>query len=120
MTREDALTELNLSGVAGDDDIERAYRRMVRRYPPEFNPERFQKIDDAYRFLSSLSDMMERLLSPSAATGVSVADFRFSMALDPGAAEAALASLMRSARLEALWPTKQKKQSNRRDQDCPF
>ena len=104
MTRQDALNELNLAEKAGSEDIEHAYRRLVRRYPPEFNSERFQKIDEAYRFLTSLPDMIERLLSPSAGGGVSVSDFLFSADLQPEAVDDALKSLMRGARMTALWP----------------
>jgi hypothetical protein len=107
VTRQDALNELNLTDKAGKEEIEQAYRRLVRRYPPEFNPERFRKIDDAYRFLTSLPDMIERLLSPSAGAGVSVSDFRFSAALPPEAVDEALKSLTRGARIAALWPAGQ-------------
>ena len=104
MTRQDALNELNLTEKAGSEDIENAYRRMVRRYPPEFNPERFQKIDEAYRFLSSFSDMIARLLSPAAGSGVSAAELRFSAALPPEAVDEALAGVARAARMASLWP----------------
>jgi hypothetical protein len=107
VTRHDALKELNLSEKAVDEDVEQAYRRLVRRYPPEFNPERFQNIDSAYRFLTSLPDMIEQLLSPSAGSGVSVSDFRFSTILPPEAVDAALATLSRSTRMAALWPVGQ-------------
>jgi hypothetical protein len=105
VTRQDALNELNLPEKAGDEDIEQAYRRLVRRYPPEFNPERFQKIDEAYRFLTSLPDMIEQLLSPSTGGGISASDFRFSTVLPPEAANEALASLLRGTRVAVLWPT---------------
>lgn len=105
MTRQDALNELNLPEKGGNEEIEQAYRRLVRRYPPEFNPEKFQKIDDAYRFLTSLPDMIERLLSPSAGSGISVQDFPFSVVLPPEAVDDAVASLSRGARMVALWPT---------------
>ena len=34
MTREEALTQLTLPPSAGKEEIEQAYQRMVRRYPP--------------------------------------------------------------------------------------
>lgn len=105
MTRQDALNELNLPDKAGDEEIEQAYRRLVRRYPPEFNPEKFQKIDEAYRFLTSLPDMIERLLSQSVGGGLSLSDFRFSASLPPEAVDDALASLSRGSRMAALWST---------------
>ncbi len=107
MTRQDALNELNLPEKAGDEEMEQAYRRLVRRYPPEFNPERFQKIDEAYRFLTSLPDMIERLISPSVGVGLSSSDFQFSSILPPEAVDEALASLSRGGRMTALWPTGQ-------------
>jgi len=107
VTRQDALNELNLPEKAGDEDVEQAYRRLVRRYPPEFNPEKFQKIDEAYRFLTSLPDMVERLLSPPVGGGLSLSDFRFSGVLSPEAVDEALASLSWGARMAALWPTGQ-------------
>jgi hypothetical protein len=65
MTREEALQNLNLPLDADPEAIEKAYRRLVRRYPPEFQPERFRIIDDSYRQLTSLPTMIQMLLSPS-------------------------------------------------------
>lgn len=65
MTREEALRNLNLPVDAPDETIEKAYQRLVRRYPPEFQPDKFRLIDDSYRQLTSLPAMLERLLSPS-------------------------------------------------------
>lgn len=107
MTRQDAFNELNLPEKAGDEEMEQAYRRLVRRYPPEFNPERFQKIDEAYRFLTSLPDMIERLISPSVGVGLSSSDFQFSSILPPEAVDEALASLSRGGLMAALWSTGQ-------------
>ena len=104
MTRGEALKELNLANEAAGEEIERAYLRLVRRYPPEFQPERFQKVDEAYRFLTSLPDMIEQLLSPSAGTGLGADDFQFSAALPAEAVEKALAALTRGAAIAALWP----------------
>lgn len=64
MTREEALQNLNLPLDADPEAIERAYQRLVRRYPPEFHPDRFRTIDDSYRQLSSLPAMIEKLLAP--------------------------------------------------------
>jgi curved DNA-binding protein CbpA len=41
------------------DRIGRAYRTLVRRYPPELNPERFARIQSAYDLLRSLGRRME-------------------------------------------------------------
>lgn len=55
MTKEKALATLNLTPPAGREEIEKAYQRLVRRYPPEFHPEKFRTLDEAYRFLTSLA-----------------------------------------------------------------
>ena len=107
MTRLDALSELNLADNASREDVEQADRRLVRRFPPEFNPAKFQKRDDAYRFLTSLPDMVERLLSPTAGSGITLSDFQLSVALPPNAVDKALASLSRQAKMAELWPTGQ-------------
>jgi DnaJ-class molecular chaperone len=65
MTREGALKNLNLPPEADSEAIEKAYQRLARRYPPEFQPEKFRIIDESYRQLTSLPEMLERLLSPS-------------------------------------------------------
>jgi hypothetical protein len=65
MTREEALQNLNLPPDAGPEAIEKAYQRLVRRYPPEFHPDRFRTIDQSYRQLKSLPAMIEKLLAPA-------------------------------------------------------
>lgn len=65
MTREQALTNLQLSAAATREDIEQAYQKLVRRYPPEFHPERFRRVDESYRFLTSLPFMVAKLLAPT-------------------------------------------------------
>lgn len=65
MTREEALQQLNLPPDADQEAIEKAYQRMVRRYPPEFHPDKFRIVDDCYRQLTSLPAMIEKLLSPA-------------------------------------------------------
>jgi hypothetical protein len=64
MTREEALKNLNLPLEAHPETIEKAYQRLARRYPPEFQPEKFRVIDESYRQLTSLPEMLDRLLSP--------------------------------------------------------
>jgi hypothetical protein len=105
MIRGDALKELNLEEKAQGAEIEETYLRLVRRYPPEFNPERFQKIDEAYRFLTSLPDMIEQLLSPSAGSGLVPADFNFYATLPPETVAKAIAELSRGEAMAALWPS---------------
>lgn len=65
MTRDEALGILNIGENASKDAIEQAYRKLVRRYPPEFHPDRFRDIDDAYRFLTSFPAMLDSFLSRS-------------------------------------------------------
>ena len=55
MTKEKALAVLNLFPPASQEEIEKAYQRLVRRYPREFHPEKFRALDEAYRFLTSLA-----------------------------------------------------------------
>ena len=63
MTREDALQRLKLDPTATKAEIETAYHKLVRRYPPEFHPEKFREIDEAFRFLISFPVMVGRLLT---------------------------------------------------------
>jgi curved DNA-binding protein CbpA len=65
MTREEALQNLNLPPDADSEAVEKAYQRLVRRYPPEFHPEKFRILDESYRHLTSLAAMIEKLLAPA-------------------------------------------------------
>ncbi len=49
---------LGLEPGAAREEIIRAYRKQVRRYPPELNPERFAAIRRAYELLTSLEHRM--------------------------------------------------------------
>lgn len=49
---------LGLPMDASGEAVERAYRRMALRYPPELHPERFSEIHRAYRRLSSLEERL--------------------------------------------------------------
>ncbi len=49
---------LGLEPGATGEEITRAYRKLVRRYPPELNPERFARIRRAHELLSSLEHRM--------------------------------------------------------------
>ncbi|MDR0548213.1 MAG: hypothetical protein LBI10_02190 [Deltaproteobacteria bacterium] len=56
---------LKLLKVAPGDDKEtlhRAYVRFVRRYPPEYFPEKFTKIQDAYHELTLADRIIEKIL----------------------------------------------------------
>ena len=58
---DDPYKVLGLSAGAGREEVDRAYRTLVRRYPPEFNPERFAQIHDAYDRLRSFERTMEEV-----------------------------------------------------------
>jgi len=52
-------TILGVPANAGAEEIARAYRKLVRRYPPELAPEQFARIHRAYQLLTSLERRME-------------------------------------------------------------
>ena len=60
LTRIEALKRLRLKGNPDIEEVKKAYEKMVRRYPPEFHPEKFQEIEEAYIFLTSLTFRLER------------------------------------------------------------
>lgn len=54
---------LDLPLTAGDAEVRAAYQELLRRYPPELRPERFQLIQEAYEKLRSGRDRWQwRLL----------------------------------------------------------
>ena len=110
MTREEALTQLNLPPSAGKEEIEQAYQRMVRRYPPEFQPEKFRQVDEAYHFLISLPFLLEKLLAPAADTGeVNKSLFSFDLsAPQPEVLEEALPEAKKQFKMSYLWPSSNK------------
>lgn len=107
LTRDQALHNLNLHNEAGKEEIEQSYRRLVRRYPPEFHPDRFRLIDESYRTLSSLSFMVESIfnatnLGEEGNLAQQVAELP--LAVDAEAAVQGVAALRRMLLMEALWP----------------
>jgi curved DNA-binding protein CbpA len=56
---EDPHQVLGLEPGAGSEQINQAYRTLVRRFPPELNPERFALIHRAYELLRSCERAME-------------------------------------------------------------
>ena len=110
MTREEALTQLGLSPSASKDDIEQAYRRMVRRYPPEFQPEKFRQVDEAYQSLVSLPFLLEKLLAPRAdSEEVNKSLFSFDLSSpQPAVLEEALSEAKRNFKMSYLWPSSDK------------
>ncbi|HEX3554940.1 MAG TPA: J domain-containing protein [Thermoanaerobaculia bacterium] len=49
---------LGLPASATAEEVTRAYRKLVRRYPPELAPEQFARIHRAYQLLTSLERRM--------------------------------------------------------------
>lgn len=49
---DDLYRRLNVERTAQIDDIKRAYRRLLRQYPPERAPEEFKRIREAYETLT--------------------------------------------------------------------
>jgi curved DNA-binding protein CbpA len=107
MTREEALTLLNLPPSARTEEIEQAYQRMVRRYPPEFQPEKFRQIDESYRFLISLPFLLEKLMAPEAdSDDVNKCLFSFSLSPpQPSILEEALLEVKKQFKMSYLWPS---------------
>src|ERR1700704_1219703 len=50
---------LGLPAAATAEEITRAYRKLVRRYPPELAPQQFARIHRAYQLLTSPERRME-------------------------------------------------------------
>lgn len=106
MTREEALIQMNLPPSACKEEVELAYQRMVRRYPPEFQPEKFRQIDEAYRFLISLPFLLEKLMAPGADSG-ELNKSLFSFSLSPpqlSILEEALSEVKKQSKMSYLWP----------------
>jgi DnaJ-class molecular chaperone len=47
------FSTLGVDDTADDNEIRQAYLSLVRRYPPEQNPERFQYIHNAYESIKN-------------------------------------------------------------------
>ena len=104
MTREEALRNMNLSSSASREEIEKAYRRLVLRYPPEFHPERFRQIDESYRLLTSLAFLLQELLASSEKDCEPDRElFRFSPTLPDTILPEALREIKRRCLIDLLW-----------------
>lgn len=110
LTRNQALQHLHLNAEASEptgEAIEKAYQRMVRRYPPEFHPDRFRLIDESYRTLTSLAFLVESVFEDQtddaeAKLAQSIADLPLTAEAD--AVPASLRDIRRRLLREALWP----------------
>jgi curved DNA-binding protein CbpA len=58
----DPFRILDVSRTAGAATIDSAYRAMVRRFPPQREPERFKEVREAYERLSDPAARPEVLL----------------------------------------------------------
>ncbi|OPX20064.1 MAG: hypothetical protein BZ151_05980 [Desulfobacca sp. 4484_104] len=106
MTRKDALAILRVSDSATREDLDQAYQRLVRRYPPEFNPEKFRQIDEAYKFLTSLPYLVERLLSPQKLkSSVNKEEFKFPRSRPTATPEQIRAALRKQLLQAYIWGT---------------
>jgi curved DNA-binding protein CbpA len=115
MTRQDALAVLHLPDSATREDLDRAYQRLVRRYPPEFHPEKFRQLDEAYRFLTSLPHRLERLWSPNKfKTVIDKTELNFAPPPPPATPEQALAALRKQLLRDYLWGAGPGRESPRR------
>ncbi|MEW6744924.1 MAG: J domain-containing protein [Planctomycetota bacterium] len=47
----DPWSELGLSTDASDEEIRRRYRELVKMHPPDRDPERFERLRDAYSLI---------------------------------------------------------------------
>lgn len=104
MTRETALNILKLSPAAGKEAIESAYYKFVKRYPPEFNPDKFREIDEAYRYLTSFTVMIESLLSENVNEGMVDAElFSFTLSSESVSVDDALREIKNSFKISHLW-----------------
>ena len=108
MNREIALQTLNLDSQAAHETIEKNYRKLINRYPPEFHPDKFREIDDAYRFLTSFARKVEMLFAPeSGQQKIDAALFSFENGDSSALLAKGMKELNRMERLRYLTEAKQ-------------
>jgi curved DNA-binding protein CbpA len=103
MTKEKALKILNLTPAATREEIDHAYQRLVRRYPPEFHPEKFREIDEAYKFLTSLAFRIEKLITPQVKIELNRELFSFDFTPPTSSLESALSEIKKQLKIAFLW-----------------
>lgn len=59
---EDPFAELGVDETADDETIRRRYLALVRTYPPDRDPERFQTLRRAYEAISGRRERMAQTL----------------------------------------------------------
>ncbi|MGE4560996.1 MAG: J domain-containing protein [Desulfobulbus sp.] len=107
LTREQALEHLNLPHEATREEIEQSYRRMVRRYPPEYHPERFRLVDESYRTLTSLLFLVENVFAvknQGGEEGLARRVAELSLDVDDQAVGQGMEALRRMLLSDCLWP----------------
>lgn len=55
---------LDLPFDCSDEEVRQRYQTLLRRYPPEADPERFQQINAAYEDLRNARDRWKKLIFP--------------------------------------------------------
>ena len=104
MTDDLALKALGLDREASSEAIEKAYRKLINRYPPEFHPDKFRQVDEAYRYLTSYPKRVAALFAPDATRKtVDLALFRYPVGENTEQIDSGLRELRRLARLWYLW-----------------
>ena len=104
MTDDLALKALGLDREASPEAIEKAYRKLINRYPPEFHPDRFRQIDEAYRYLTSYPKRVAALFAPDATRKtVDLSLFRYHEGEKTELLDSGIGELRRLTRLWYLW-----------------
>ena len=104
MTDETALEVLGLDSQASQVDMEKAYRKLLNRYPPEFHPEKYRRVDEAYRFLTSYPRRVAILFAPNATRkSVDLTLFRYRNEKRDELLDEGVREVRRLARLRYLW-----------------
>jgi hypothetical protein len=117
MNAKEALERLSLDEQATPETIEKTYRKLINRYPPEFQPEKFRRIDEAYRFLTSYPRMVEMLFAPTSVERTPDMNiFRFEVKDSASLLEAGMREIKRRERIDFLW----EKDKDKRNDDLPF
>jgi curved DNA-binding protein CbpA len=101
----DPFTVLGVSEDAGDEDIRRAYLALVRAFPPDRAPERFQTYRAAY---DSLIDERKRLemkllhTNDAALSRLTMAGLRTAAPFSARASKRTMAALLSEGILQAV------------------
>jgi hypothetical protein len=103
----DPFTVLGVDETANDDDIRRAYLALVRAFPPDRAPERFQAYRAAYESLMDERKRLEvRLLrtNEAALARLTMSPLRGAVPLSARASKRSVASLLNEGILSVVGP----------------